>query len=98
VADASFTLSDDQLVVRIWVPVNLALLIENAFDSLRAILVAHDKRVKAVGLMLTDPLLSGSRAQYFVVISLTSPLTEKAARLLVTYVARWKRKTLHMAA
>jgi hypothetical protein len=98
VPDASFTLSDDQLVVRILVPVNLALLIETAFDSLPAFLVAHDKRVKAVRLMLTDSSLTGDRAEYFVVASLESPLTEKAARLLATAVAQWKKKTLHIAA
>jgi hypothetical protein len=98
VLDASFTLNDYQLVVRILVPVNLALLIENAFDGLRASLVARDKRVKEVSLMLADSLQNSNRAEYFVVITLKSSLSEKAARLLVTYVAQWKKKTLHMAA
>jgi hypothetical protein len=95
--DEPFTHCDNEMVVRILIPPNLALLIENAFDELTATLMSHDTRVKACRLLLSDRLARRNSAEYLVVITLDTVVSSEITRLFAREVGRWKRESLKMA-
>jgi len=96
VPDAPFTHRDNEMVVRILIPPNLAVLLENAFDELTASLMSHDACVKACRLFLSDRLARHKSAEYLVVITLDTVVSSEIAQLFAREVGRWKRKSLRM--
>ena len=97
VPDEPFTHSDNEMVVRILIPPNLAVLLENAFDELTATLMSHDTRVKACRLLLSDRLARRNSVEYLVVITLDTVVSSEIAQLFAREVGRWKRESLRMA-
>lgn len=95
--DARFRHGDNEIAVRILATSNLAVLLEDALDKLAATLVGHEKRVKAVRLMLKDPLSGGEKAEYFVVITLSAAVPTEIAQLLRREVVRWRKASLKIA-
>ncbi len=97
VPDAPFTHRDNEMVVRILIPPNLAVLLENAFAELTATLMSHDTRVKACRLLLSDRLARRKSAEYLVVITLDTVVSNEIAQLFAREVGRWKKGSLRMA-
>lgn len=97
VHDEPFTHSDDEMLVRIFIPPNLAVLLENNFDDLAATLMSHDARVKACRLLLSGRLARRKSAEYLVVITLDTVVSSEIAQLFARQVGRWKRESLRMA-
>ena len=97
VPDVPITHSDNEMVVRILIPPNLAVLLENAFDELTAILMSHDTCVKACRLLLSDRLARRKSVEYLVVINLDTVVSSEIAQLFAREVGRWKRESLRMA-
>jgi hypothetical protein len=97
VPDAPFTHRDNEIVVRVFISPNFAVLFENAFEELSATLMSHDNRVKAVRLMLRDSLPRSDNAEYWIVITLNAGVSKKTAEFLTKEVVRWKRKSLKVA-
>jgi len=96
VPDEPFTHSDIEMAVRILIPPNLAVLLENAFDELTNTLMSHDARVEACRLMLSDRLARHDRAEYLVVITLDTVVSSEIAQLFAREVGRWKKESLRM--
>jgi hypothetical protein len=78
VPDARFRHRDNEIAVGILATSNLAVLLGDALDKLAATLVGHEKRAKAVRLMLKDPLSGSEKTEYFVVITLTAAVRPKS--------------------
>jgi hypothetical protein len=97
VPDAPFTHGDNEIAVRIFAKSNLAVLLGDAVDKLAATLVGHEKRVKAVRLMLEDPLSGSEKTEYFVVITLTAAVPTEIAQSLRREVVRWRKASLKIA-
>jgi hypothetical protein len=97
VPNEPFTHSDNEIALRILIPPNLAVLLENAFDQLTATLMSHDTRVKACRLLLSDRLARHKRAEYLVVITLDTVVSSEIAQLFAREVGRWKKESLWMA-
>jgi hypothetical protein len=97
VPNEPFTHSDNEMVVRILIPPNLAVLLENAFDELTATLMTHDTRVKACRLLLSDRLARLKSAEYLVVITLDTVVSSEIAQLCAREVGRWRKESLRMA-
>lgn len=93
----AFTHGDNEIDVRIFIPRNLAVLLENAFNELSATLMSHDEHVTAVSLTLRDSLLRSEKVEYWVVIALNAAFPNETGQLLAGEVARWRKEFLKIS-